>query len=206
MKKFILSVSSLVVLLFALYYVYYHMGFNFGLSADGPVMTFMKTDADTIYMERDGTYEPFEIRGVNLGVGIPGHFATDYAIDQETFLRWFQSIQDLGANTVRVYTILHDDFYDAFYEYNTAREEAGAQGPALRFFAHSNCPAMMSDVSRAILTAAGSMTAPSSVASKTTAPRQSPPATTGTMTCAVTGRSLSFAMGKISPPSALLAR
>ena len=123
MKKFILSVSSLVVLLFALYYVYYHMGFNFGLSADGPVMTFMKTDADTIYMERDGTYEPFEIRGVNLGVGIPGHFATDYAIDQETYLRWFQSIQDLGANTVRVYTIMHDDFYNAFYAYNSAREE-----------------------------------------------------------------------------------
>ncbi len=85
----------------------------------------MKTDEDTIYMERDGVYEPFEIRGVNLGVGIPGHFATDYAIDEETYLRWFGYIQELGANTIRVYTLLHDDFYNAFYEYNTAREAAG---------------------------------------------------------------------------------
>lgn len=36
-------------------------------------------------------------------------------------------IQELGANTIRVYTILHDDFYNAFYDYNTAREAAGEE-------------------------------------------------------------------------------
>ena len=50
--------------------------------------------------------EPFEIRGVDMGVGIPGHFATDYAIDKETYLRWFRMIKDMGANCVRVYTLL----------------------------------------------------------------------------------------------------
>ena len=35
-------------------------------------------------------------------------------------------MQEMGANTVRVYITLHDDFYNAFYEYNTAREEANA--------------------------------------------------------------------------------
>ena len=127
MKKFILAMCALVVLLFAGYYAYYHMGIYFSSGSDEPVTTFMKTDEDTIYMERDGVYEPFEIRGVNLGVGIPGHFATDYAIDEETYLRWFQQIQDLGANTIRVYTILHDDFYNAFYQYNTQREAAGEE-------------------------------------------------------------------------------
>ncbi len=91
------------------------------------VTTFMKTDTDTIYMERDGEYTPFEIRGVDMGVGIPGEWATDFSIDEETYMRWFDYIQELGANTVRVYTILHDDFYNAFYEYNTAREEAGEE-------------------------------------------------------------------------------
>lgn len=127
MKKFILSMCALVVLIFAGYYAYYHLGIYFSSGSDDPVSTFMKTDEDTIYMKRDGVYEPFEIRGVNLGVGIPGHFATDYAIDKETYLRWFQWIQELGANTIRVYTILHDDFYNAFYEYNSAREEAGLE-------------------------------------------------------------------------------
>ena len=126
MKKFILTVCVLTVLLFTGYYAYYHLGiYLFG--AEGPVTTFMKTDADTIYMERDGVYVPFEIRGVNMGVGIPGHFATDYAIDEETYLRWFQQIQDLGANTIRVYTILHADFYNAFYTYNSAREAQGQE-------------------------------------------------------------------------------
>lgn len=127
MKKFILSMCALVVLIFAGYYAYYHLGIYFSSGSDDPVSTFMKTDEDTIYMKRDGVYEPFEIRGVNLGVGIPGHFATDYAIDKETYLRWFQWIQELGANTIRVYTILHDDFYNAFYEYNSAREEEGLE-------------------------------------------------------------------------------
>ena len=127
MKKFITAACAVILLLFAAYYAYYHMGVYIDLHPDAPVTTFMKTDEDTIYMERDGEYVPFEIRGVNLGAGIPGKWATDYAIDEETYLRWFACIQELGANTIRVYTILQDDFYNAFYAYNTAREEAGEE-------------------------------------------------------------------------------
>ena len=101
MKKFILAACAVALLLFAGYYAYYHMGIYIDLNPDAPVTTFMKTDEDTIYMERDGVYEPFEIRGVNMGVGIPGEWATDYAIDAETYLRWFEQIQVLGANTIR---------------------------------------------------------------------------------------------------------
>ena len=36
-------------------------------------------------------------------------------------------MQEMGANTVRVYITLHDDFYNAFYAYNTAREAAGEE-------------------------------------------------------------------------------
>lgn len=53
-----------------------------------------------------------------MGVGIPGKWAADFAIDKETYMRWFAEIQDMGANTIRVYTLLHTDFYEAFYEYN----------------------------------------------------------------------------------------
>lgn len=127
MKKFII-ISSLAIAAAALvWYLYYGLGIYIDLQPDTPVTTFMKTDSDTIYMERDGVYEPFEIRGVDLGVGIPGEWATDFAIDKETYLRWFGMIQDLGANTIRVYTILHDDFYNAFYEYNTEREREGQE-------------------------------------------------------------------------------
>lgn len=127
MKKFILAACLVVALLFTGYYAYYYMGFYAAVPAGGPVTTFLKTDEDTIYMEREGDYVPFEIRGVDLGVGLPGEWATDFAIDEETYLRWFQWIQELGANTIRVYTILHDDFYNALYAYNTQREAAGEE-------------------------------------------------------------------------------
>ncbi len=127
MKKFIIGMCVLVVLAFSCWYAYYGLGFYVDLNPDAPVTTFMKTDEDTIYMERDGAYVPFEIRGVDMGVGIPGEWATDFAIDKETYLRWFGYIHELGANTIRVYTILHDDFYNAFYEYNSQRVEQGLE-------------------------------------------------------------------------------
>ena len=86
MKKFIITISVLVVLTAAGLYAYYGLGVYVDLHPDAPVTTFMKTDEDTIYMERDGAYIPFEIRGVDLGVGIPGEWATDFAIDKETYL------------------------------------------------------------------------------------------------------------------------
>ena len=79
----------MVLLIFAWNTAYYELGIYIDLDPDRPVTTFMTTDSDTIYMERDGQAVPFEIRGVNMGVGLPGEWATDYAIDQETYLRWF---------------------------------------------------------------------------------------------------------------------
>ncbi len=123
MKKFIIAVCVLAALCFAAYTAYYRFGVNLTVSPDRPVETFTRTDGQTILLERNGVYEPFEIRGVDMGAGIPGHWATDFAVDYDTYLRWFAQIQELGANTIRVYTIHHDAFYNAFYDYNHGREE-----------------------------------------------------------------------------------
>ncbi|MBS7360449.1 MAG: hypothetical protein KIG53_07580, partial [Oscillospiraceae bacterium] len=37
---------------------------------------------------------------------------------EDTYLRWFEQIQAMGANTVRVYGVQSDVFYNAFYKYN----------------------------------------------------------------------------------------
>lgn len=96
LKKFIIAVSVVIVLIFAWNVAYYRLGIYIDLHPNAPVTTFMTTDEDTIYMQRDGEMVPFEIRGVNMGVGIPGEWATDYAIDGETYQRWFAQIQELG--------------------------------------------------------------------------------------------------------------
>lgn len=127
MKKFIIILLTLVLLVLIWHTAYYRLGIYIPWNSEEPVQVLMTTDEDTIYMERDGEAVPFEIRGVNMGVGLPGEWATDYAIDKETYLRWFGWIQEMGANTVRVYTILQDDFYNAFYEYNTRRVSRGEE-------------------------------------------------------------------------------
>ena len=127
MKKFIIALSALILLYLAYDTARYRLGWYIDLKPDEPVTAFMTTDTQSIYMDRGSGPEPFIVKGVNLGVGLPGEWATDYAIDRETYLRWFGQMQEMGANTVRVYITLHDDFYNAFYEYNTLREENGEE-------------------------------------------------------------------------------
>ncbi len=122
MKKFIITISVIILVLLSLDWLYFHNGFHIDFNNEKEIEYFMKVDQDTIYMEKDGKYEPFEIKGVNMGSGIPGEWATTFAIDKETYLRWFSYIQEMGANTIRVYTIQNDTFYDAFYEYNKNNE------------------------------------------------------------------------------------
>lgn len=123
MKRFVIAVATLVVLFVACDYAYYQLGWYVDFHPEAQPTTFMEVRGDKIYRISDGVAEEFEIRGVNMGSGEPGEWATDYAIDEETYLRWFGQIQEMGANVIRVYTVQDDMFYDAFYEYNQHREE-----------------------------------------------------------------------------------
>lgn len=122
MKKFIIAVSAVICLYLAWDYAYYRMGIYVDIHPEREVTTFMKVDGNQIYQKGDSGYEPFEIRGVNMGSGEPGEWATDFDIDKETYLRWFRYIQEMGANTIRIYTVQSDEFYNAFYEYNKDNE------------------------------------------------------------------------------------
>lgn len=118
MKKFIIAVLMLIVIAIVLDAAYYRLGLYIDFHPDAPVTTFVKVEGDQILVDVGSGYEPLEIRGVNLGSGMPGEWSTDFAIDEDTYLRWFGEIQELGANTLRIYTVQDDAFYNAFYEYN----------------------------------------------------------------------------------------
>lgn len=118
MKKFLIAAISLMLLGVLFYTAYYQWGLYLDVGNSPEVTVFATTSGKEILVDTGNGMEPFEIKGVNMGVGIPAHFATDYAIDKETYMRWFQQIQEMGANTIRVYTILSGDFYEAVYDYN----------------------------------------------------------------------------------------
>lgn len=129
MKKYIMIVASVFLLYLCWDYAYYHLGIYINLGKEKEITTFMKVDGGSVYMydENAGTYIPFEIKGVNMGSGEPGEWSTDFHIDKDTYKRWFAQIQELGANTIRMYTIQADDFYNAYYEYNSQREADGME-------------------------------------------------------------------------------
>ena len=118
MKKFIVIVSVIVLIVMGFDIAYYRLGIYIDLNPDKEVSTLARTDGDRILVDTGSGFEDFEIRGVDMGSGIPGEWSTDFAIDKDTYLRWFRQIKELGANTLRIYTVQSDDFYDAFYEYN----------------------------------------------------------------------------------------
>src|SRR5690606_24720492 len=68
-------------------------------------------------------YQTLFVKGVNLGVGVPGKQAGDLAITREQYLRWFQRMSELGINTVRFYTLHHPRAYEALFEHNNFRPD-----------------------------------------------------------------------------------
>ena len=123
MKKFIIIIASLLCVVGILNYCYYYLGLYIDFNPDKKVETFIKTNGDYIYLDKGTGYEKFEIKGVDLGSGIPGKWSTDFGASKEDYLRWFKLIKEMGANTIRVYTINNDDFYNAFYEFNKNNPE-----------------------------------------------------------------------------------
>ena len=118
MKKFIIIVSIIVALAILWDISYYRLGLYVDLNPNEEVTTFVKTEEDKILLNKGEGYREFEIKGVNMGSGLPGEWSTNFSVDKETYLRWFAQIKEMGANTIRVYTVQNDIFYNAFYEYN----------------------------------------------------------------------------------------
>ena len=106
MKKFIVIVSVIVLIVMGFDIAYYRIGIYIDLNPDKEASTLARTDGDRILVDTGNGFEDFEIRGVDMGSGIPGEWSTDFAIDKETYLRWFRQIKELGANTLRIYTCL----------------------------------------------------------------------------------------------------
>ena len=73
---------------------------------------------------RGSAWEDFYVKGVNIGPATPGHFASDPPVLAEDYLLWLDRIAALGANTVRLYTILPPAFYRALRLHNENPQRA----------------------------------------------------------------------------------
>lgn len=73
---------------------------------------------DRFEQRAGNNWKPFFVKGINLGLGLPGYFPGEYPIGKKTYRRWFEQMSHAGFNAVRVYTIQSPAFYEALYEHN----------------------------------------------------------------------------------------
>jgi hypothetical protein len=65
-------------------------------------------------------YEPFFIKGMNMGVAVPGKFPGEMHVSRAQYSNWFQMIKDAGFNTLRLYTLHFPQFYEVLDSFNLA--------------------------------------------------------------------------------------
>lgn len=63
-------------------------------------------------------WEKYFLKGVNLGVALPGKYPSEFSATYDMYLSWFRQIAGMNSNTIRIYTILPPEFYEALAQYN----------------------------------------------------------------------------------------
>ncbi|MFM1651124.1 hypothetical protein ACI7RC_03360 [Brevibacillus sp. B_LB10_24] len=91
-------------------------------TSEGAYVKF-RTSGEQLEVYRDKQWQPYFVKGVNMGASLPGHYPGELPITKEDYLRWFAMIQDMGANVIRVYTIHQPVFYEALVEYNRQKKD-----------------------------------------------------------------------------------
>ena len=74
-------------------------------------------------------YTELFLKGMNLGVAVPGTFPGELAATASQYARWFAQIKAIGYNNIRVYTLHYPRFYEELAKYNLAHP----QSPLLLF-------------------------------------------------------------------------
>jgi hypothetical protein len=82
-----------------------------------------RTNGDRFEVPSGSGWTSFYVKGVNLGAALPGRFPSEFP-DSATYAAWIGQMVEMGANTVRVYTIHPPWFYQALLQYNTEHPAA----------------------------------------------------------------------------------
>ena len=69
------------------------------------------------------SWQDMVVMGVNMGMAKPGRWFTDFPGSEEPYMRWFNMIGEMNANSVRIYTLQDPAFYRALYKYNRQNPE-----------------------------------------------------------------------------------
>ena len=72
---------------------------------------------------KNGDWNTFTFKGINIGMAKPGAFPGEAAISREEYDRWFEQIGEMHVNVIRNYTLHPPAFYESLYDYNQKADE-----------------------------------------------------------------------------------
>ena len=123
MKRFMSVAVLLLALVLGGYWAIFYGGFYLPFG-ERPALSVPFRAEGTEFQRWNGEeYTALTLRGVDVTSSLPGHYATAYDAGEEDYLRWFEAIGEMGANAVRVTSVMDDDFYNALYTYNTSHDQ-----------------------------------------------------------------------------------
>lgn len=71
-----------------------------------------------IRVRQNGRYEPLFLKGINLGVALPGTQPGQMAATRDHYRRWIEDLAEAGLNYIRTYTLHYPRFYEELRDYN----------------------------------------------------------------------------------------
>jgi hypothetical protein len=86
---------------------------NINFRTNGNYFEILKTQR-----KKNKEWKPVFLKGVNLGVALPGKFPSEFSTDFELYSEWLNKIGEMNSNVIRTYTILPPVFYEALTDYN----------------------------------------------------------------------------------------
>lgn len=89
-----------------------------------PISVQVRTYHQGFQVRKDGEWEDFYVKGVNIGAALPGRWFTEFPEEEEIYTGWLEQIGEMNANCIRVYTLLPSQFYSALAKYNKKHPDA----------------------------------------------------------------------------------
>ncbi len=86
--------------------------------AEMPLRVVARAGERRLRVAEGSGFRPLFVKGVNFGVALPGRFPAEFPPDEATYSGWLEAVAEMGANTVRLYTLLPPAFYAGLEKHN----------------------------------------------------------------------------------------
>jgi len=89
----------------------------------GTLQLVARTRGQGFEIAAGGGWRPFYVKGVNVGVALPGRYPSEFPQDSTLYAGWLDTLAAMHANTLRLYTMLPPGFYRALRGWNLSHPD-----------------------------------------------------------------------------------